>query len=58
MYKYMRPIPNGFRDKAMDVIVRVMEGKDAFRCSTRHGLTLVAKRIDVGGGILEVLPSA
>jgi hypothetical protein len=36
----------------MDVIVHIMEGKETLRRSTHHVLTRVAKRIDVGGGIL------
>jgi hypothetical protein len=38
----MCPIPNGFRDRAMDVIARIKERQDALRRATRHVLTRVA----------------
>jgi hypothetical protein len=50
---YMRSIPNGFRDRATDVIARIKERQDALRRATRHVLTRVAKCIDVDGGLLE-----
>jgi hypothetical protein len=46
-------IPNGFRDRAMDVIACIMEHQDAFRRATRHVLTGVTKFIGVDGGIFE-----
>jgi hypothetical protein len=49
----MCPIPNGFRDRAMDVIARIKERQDALRRATRYVLTRVAKFIEVDGGILE-----
>jgi hypothetical protein len=53
LYIYMCSIPNGFRDRAMDVISRIKERQDALRRATRHVLTRVAKCIDVEGGIFE-----
>jgi hypothetical protein len=49
----MCSIPNGFRDRAIDVIARIMEHQDAFRRATRHVLTRVAKFIGIDGGIFE-----
>jgi hypothetical protein len=49
----MCPIPNGFRDRAMDVVVCIKERQDAVRRETRHVLTRVVKCIDVDGGIFE-----
>jgi hypothetical protein len=49
----MYPIPNGFRNKAMDVIARIKERQDALRRATRHVLTRVTKCIDVEGGTFE-----
>jgi hypothetical protein len=43
IYKYMCPIPNGFRDRAISL----------YRRATRHVLTRVAKCIDFDGVILE-----
>jgi hypothetical protein len=40
---YMRPILNGFRDRAISL----------YRRATRHVLTRVGKCIDVDGGIFE-----
>jgi hypothetical protein len=53
VYTYMCPIPNGFRDRAMDVIARIKGRQDALRQATRHVLTRVAKLNDVDGGIFE-----
>jgi hypothetical protein len=50
---YMCLIPNGFRDRAMDVITRIKERQDALRQATCHVLPRVAKCIDVDGGIFE-----
>jgi hypothetical protein len=41
----MCPIPNGFRDSAMNVIARIKERQDALSRATRHVLTRVAKCI-------------
>jgi hypothetical protein len=53
LYTYMCSIPNGFRDRAMDVIVRKKQRQDLLSRATRHVLTRVAKCIDVDGGIFE-----
>jgi hypothetical protein len=50
---YMCSVPNGFRDRAMDVIEHIKERQDVLRRATRHVLTRVAKCIDVDGGIFE-----
>jgi hypothetical protein len=47
------PIPNSFRDRAMDIIARINEGQDALRRATHHVLTRGAKCIDVDGRIFE-----
>jgi hypothetical protein len=49
----MCPIPNGFRDRAMDDIALIKKRQDALRRATRHVLTRVAKCVDVDGGIFE-----
>jgi hypothetical protein len=49
----MCPIPNGFRDRAMDVIARIKERQDALNRATRHVLTRIAKCTDVDGGIFR-----
>jgi hypothetical protein len=49
----MCPIPNGFRDRAMDVIARTKERQDALRRATRHVVTRFAKCTDADGGIFE-----
>jgi hypothetical protein len=38
---------NGFRDRAMDLIARIKERKDALRRATRHALTRVALMLKV-----------
>jgi hypothetical protein len=53
LYMCMCPIPNGFRDRATDVIARIKECRDALKRRKRHVLTRVAKCIDVDGGIFE-----
>jgi hypothetical protein len=55
MHMRMRPIPNGFRDTAMNVIALIMEHQNALRRATRHVLTSAAKCIGVEGGIFENL---
>jgi hypothetical protein len=45
VYRYMCPIPNGFRDRAISLYTR----------ATRHVLTRAAKCIDVDGGIFEIV---
>jgi hypothetical protein len=45
----MCPIPNGFRNRAMNVIARIKESQDALRRATRHVLKRVAKCFDVDG---------
>jgi hypothetical protein len=50
---YMCPIPNGFRDTAMEVTTRTEERLDALRRSVRCVLTGPAKCTDSEGGILE-----
>jgi hypothetical protein len=52
---YMCPIPNDFRDRAMDIIARIKEGQDALRRATRYVLTRVAKCTDVDGVIFETV---
>jgi hypothetical protein len=47
----MCPIPNGFRDRAMDVIVHIKESQGALRRATRHVLAQVAKYTDFDGGV-------
>jgi hypothetical protein len=50
----MCPIPNGFQDGAMNVVARIKKHQNALRRATRHVIiTLVAKCIDVDGGIFE-----
>jgi hypothetical protein len=49
----MCPISNGFRCRTMDVIARIKERQDVLRRATRHVLILVAKCINVDGGIFE-----
>jgi hypothetical protein len=49
----MCPIPNDFRDRAVDVIASIKEGQNVLRRATRHVLTPVAKCIDVDGRIFE-----
>jgi hypothetical protein len=44
VYMSMCPSPNGFRDRATDVITRTKERKDALTRATRHVLTRVARR--------------
>jgi hypothetical protein len=41
------------QEHIVDVIARIRESRDALRRATRHVLTLVAKCIDVDGGIFE-----
>jgi hypothetical protein len=53
MYMYMCPVPNFFRDRAMDVIARIKERQDVLRRATRHVLTRVAKCTDVDDGLFE-----
>jgi hypothetical protein len=53
LYMYRCPIPNGFRDRAMDVIARIKKRQDALRRATRHVLTRVAKCINADVGICE-----
>jgi hypothetical protein len=43
----MCPIPNDFRDRAIDIIARIKERQDAFRRATRHVLTRVAKYTEI-----------
>jgi hypothetical protein len=50
---YTCPIPNGFRDRATDIIARIKEFQDALRRATHHVLTGVAKCINVDGVIFE-----
>jgi hypothetical protein len=50
----MCPVPNGFWDRAVDVIARIKERQDALRRATRHVLTRVVKCTDVDGGIFEM----
>jgi hypothetical protein len=42
-------------DRMMDAIARIKERQDELRRATRHVHTLVAKCIDVDGGIFENL---
>jgi hypothetical protein len=51
----MCPVPNGFRDTALDVIARIKGGQVALRRATRHDLTRVAKCTDMDGEIFEKL---
>jgi hypothetical protein len=50
---HMCSFPNGFRDRAIDVIARIKERQVALRRATCHVLTRVAKCTDVDGGIFE-----
>jgi hypothetical protein len=49
----MCPIPNGFWDRAMDVISCVKERQDGLRRATQHVVTQLAKCVDADGGIFE-----
>jgi hypothetical protein len=49
----MCPIPNGFRDRPVDVVARIRQRQDALRRATRHVLTRVEKCNDIDGGIFE-----
>jgi hypothetical protein len=40
-------------DRIMNAIARIKERQDGLKRATRHVLTLVAKCIDVDGGIFE-----
>jgi hypothetical protein len=51
--KNMCSIPKGFRDRAMDVIARIKERKDALRRATHHVLKGAAKCNSVDDGIFE-----
>jgi hypothetical protein len=52
MCMYMRPIPNGFRDRAISLYSTVLYTVQTSN-TPRHVLTRVAKCIDVDGGIFE-----
>jgi hypothetical protein len=53
VYRTKVDAPDELSDLIMDVIVNIKERPDALRRATYHGLTRLAKCIDVDGGIFE-----